>query len=73
MVERRHKLTKRYTVISVPTHDGPTYKIYDRINQCSIEGGFDTQKWAESAAEMMEEKDKEADNGKTSGKHKRMA
>ena len=47
---------KRYTVISVPTRDGPTYRIYDRINQCSIEGGFDTQKWAESVAEMMEEK-----------------
>ena len=56
MVERRHKLTKRYTVISVPTRDGPTYRIYDRINQCSIEGGFDTEKWAESVAEMMEEK-----------------
>lgn len=47
---------KRYTVISVPTRDGPTYRIYDRINQCSIEGGFDTEKWAESVAEMMEEK-----------------
>ena len=49
-------MTKRYTVISVPTRDGPTYRIYDRINQCSIEGGFDTQKWAESVAEMMEDK-----------------
>ena len=47
---------KRYIVISVPTKDGPTYRIYDRINQCSIEGGFDTQKWAESVAEMMEDK-----------------
>jgi hypothetical protein len=64
---------KRYTVISVPTHDGPTYRIYDRINQCSIEGGFDTQKWAESVAEMMEEKDREKNDGKTSRKHKRMA
>ena len=49
-------MTKRYTVISVPTKDGPTYRIYDRINQCSIEGGFDTEKWAESVAEMMEDK-----------------
>ena len=73
MVERRHKLTKRYTVISVPTKDGPTYRIYDRINQCSIEGSFDTEKWAESVAEMMEEKDREKNNGKTSRKHKRMA
>ena len=47
---------KRYTVISVPTPRGPEYRIYDRINECSIEGGFDTQKWAEAVAEMMEEK-----------------
>ena len=60
MVERRHELTKRYTVISVPTRDGPEYRIYDRINECSIEGGFDTQKWAESVAEMMESKWNEA-------------
>ena len=66
-------MTKRYTVISVPTRDGPTYRIYDRINQCSIEGGFDTEKWAESVAEMMEEKDREKNDGKTSRKHKRMA
>jgi hypothetical protein len=66
-------LTKRYTVISVPTRDGPTYRIYDRINQCSIDGGFDTEKWAESVAEMMEEKDREKNDGKTSRKHKRMA
>lgn len=57
-------MTKRYTVISVTTRDGPTYRIYDRINQCSIEGGFDTQKWAESVAEMMEDKWRhEQDNG----------
>ena len=56
-------MTKRYTVISVPTRDGPTYRIYDRINQCSIEGGFDTQKWAEAVAEMMEEKHRRERNG----------
>ena len=56
MVERRHKLTKRYTVISAPSPSGPEYRIYDRLNECSIEGGFDTQKWAEAVAEMMEEK-----------------
>ena len=56
MVERRHEVTKRYTVISVPTPRGPEYRIYDRINECSISGGFDTQKWAEAVAEMMEEK-----------------
>ena len=55
-VEEMSEMNKRYTVISVPTKDGPTYRIYDRINQCSIEGGFDTEKWAESVAEMMEEK-----------------
>ena len=47
---------KRYTVISVPSPSGPEYRIYDRINECSISGGFDTQKWAEAAAEMMESK-----------------
>ena len=47
---------KRYTVISVPTPRGPEYRIYDRINECSISGGFDTQRWAEAVAEMMEEK-----------------
>ena len=47
---------KRYTVISVPTRDGHTYRIYDRVNECTLEGGFDTQRWAESIAELMEEK-----------------
>ena len=47
---------KRYTVISTPSPSGPEYRIYDRLNECSIEGGFDTQKWAEAVAEMMEEK-----------------
>ena len=47
---------KRYTVISAPSPSGPEYRIYDRLNECSIEGGFDTQKWAESVAEMMEDK-----------------
>ena len=28
----------------------------DYARKCSIEGGFDTQKWAEAVAEMMEEK-----------------
>ena len=55
---------KRYTVISVPSPSGPEYRIYDRINECSIEGGFDTQKWAEAVAEMMEEKDREKDDGR---------
>ena len=66
MVERRRELTdKRYTIISVPTPRGPEYRIYDRLNECSIEGGFDTQRWAEAVAEMMEEKWKRQSNGKT--------
>ena len=56
-------MTKRYTVISAPTKDGPTYRIYDMVNECSIEGGFDTQKWAEAVAEMMEEKHRRKQNG----------
>ncbi len=54
---------KRYTVISALTPRGPEYRICDRINQCSIEGGFDTQKWAEAVAEMMEEKYRRERNG----------
>ena len=49
-------MDKRYTIISAPTPSGPEYRIYDRLNECSISGGFDTQKWAETVAEMMEEK-----------------
>jgi hypothetical protein len=57
---------KRYTVISTQTPRGPVYRIYDRLNECSIEGGFDTQKWAEAVAEMMESKWR-----KENEKHKR--
>ena len=46
---------KRYIVISVPTPRGPEYRIYDRVNEATVEGGFETQKWAESIAEVMEE------------------
>ena len=60
-------MDKRYTVISVPTPRGPEYRIYDRINECSIEGGFDTQRWAEAVAEMMENKYRSEQNEK----HKR--
>ena len=56
---------KRYTVISTHTPSGPEYRIYDRVNDCTIEGGFDTQKWEESVAEMMEEKWKRQKDGKT--------
>ena len=58
-------MDKRYTVISAPSPSGPVYRIYDRLNECSIEGGFDTQRWAEAVAEMMEEKWKRQSDGKT--------
>ena len=58
-------MSKRYTVISQLTKRGPEYRIYDRVNGATIEGGFDTQKWAESVAEMMEERWKRQSNGKT--------
>ena len=63
--ERKKKLSfdKRYTVITAQTPRGPEYRIYDRLNECSIEGGFDTQRWAEAVAEMMESKWRER-NGK---------
>ena len=62
-------MSKRYTVISVPTKDGPTYRIYDMVNECTLEGGFDTQRWAESIAELMEEKwnGKDKSNSQTDG------
>ena len=47
---------KRYIVISRMTSRGPEYRIYDQILECTLEGGFDTQKWAESIAELLEEK-----------------
>ena len=61
---------KRYTVISQLTKRGPEYRIYDRVNGATIEGGFDTQKWAESVAEMMESKWRER-NGKNQSNHKK--
>ena len=57
-------MTKRYTVISQLTKRGPEYRIYDRINACTIEGSFETQKWAESVAEMLEQKDRENNDGR---------
>jgi hypothetical protein len=49
-------LKKRYIVISRQTPRGPEYRIYDQILECTLEGGFDTQRWAESIAELLEEK-----------------
>ena len=66
-------MTKRYTVISAQTPRGPEYRIYDRLNECSIEGGFDTQKWAESVAEMMESKWRERKNERHRKQAKRPA
>lgn len=47
---------KRYTVISRLTPRGPEYRIYDSLMGASLEGGFDTQRWAESVAELLEDK-----------------
>lgn len=58
-------MNKRYTVISLLTPRGPEYRIYDQVTGATLEGGFDTQRWAESVAEMMEEKWKRQSNGKT--------
>ena len=60
---------KRYTVISRLTPRGPEYRIYDQLMQCTLEGGFDTQKWAESIAELLEDKwnGKDKSNSQTGG------
>ena len=47
------------------TPRGPEYRIYDRVNEATVEGGFETQKWAKSVAEMLEQKDREKDDAKT--------
>ena len=49
-------MSKRYIVISRQTPRGPEYRIYDMVMNCTLEGGFETQKWAESIAELMEDK-----------------
>lgn len=46
-------MSKRYTVTSIQTADGPTYVIHDAVNDAYV-GFFDTQKWAESIAGVME-------------------
>ena len=61
---------KRYVVISQMTVRGPEYRIYDRVNEATVEGGFETQKWAEAVAEMMESKWRER-NGKNQSNHKK--
>ena len=52
-------VSKRYIVISRMTSRGPEYRIYDQILECTLEGVFDTQKWAENIAESLEDKWKE--------------
>ena len=47
---------KRYIVISRMTSRGTEYRIYDQILECALDGGFETQRWAESIAELMEDK-----------------
>ena len=49
-------MSKRYIVISRQTPRGPEYRIYDMVMECTLEGGFDTQRWAESIAELLEER-----------------
>ena len=61
-------MNKRYIVISRQTPRGPEYRIYDMVNECTLEGGFDTQRWAESIAELMEEKyEQDKSNSQTDG------
>ena len=49
----------RYTVTTSMTPSGPIYQIYDRLADATLEGGFDTEKWAESICEMMNGKERE--------------
>ena len=47
---------KRFVVISQMTSRGPEYRIYDQVTGATLEGSFETQKWAETHAEILEEK-----------------
>lgn len=51
-------MSKRYTVTSIQTSKGPEYVIEDTLMGAYV-GFFDTQKWAESIADVMEEQWKE--------------
>ena len=59
----------RYTVTTSTTPSGPIYQIYDRVAGAVLEGGFDTEKWAESICEMMNGKEMEK-NGDNQGRSK---
>lgn len=50
---------KRYTVITRPTSHGPEYLIYDQVNNVTIEGDWQCEKWAQRQAEVMEEKNEQ--------------
>ena len=61
-------MNKRYTVISRLTPRGPEYRIYDSLMGASLEGGFDTQRCAESIAELLEDKyEQDKSNSQTDG------
>ena len=47
---------KRFVVISRMTPRGPEYRIYDQVTGATLEGSFETQRWAETHAEILEDK-----------------
>lgn len=49
-------MTKRYTVISQLTKRGPEYRIFDQLNNVTIEGDWKCEKWAQRQADLMEDK-----------------
>lgn len=59
----------RYTVTTSMTPSGPVYQIYDRVADATLEGGFDTEKWAQRRADWMNYKEREK-NGDNQGRSK---
>lgn len=56
----------RYTVTSIQTAHGPEYVIEDTVFGAYV-GFFDTQRWAESIAKVMEKEWKEKKEDVTNG------
>ena len=57
-------MTKRYTVISVLTKDGPIYQILDKVTRAVLEEDWWTEKWAQRRADWMNYKE-EHKNGES--------
>jgi len=63
-------MSKRYTVTSTQTPHGPIYQILDKVTGAVIESAYTCEKWAESICEMMNDKEKEREDGQRTVKRR---